>query len=144
MNNRQKVGITMTSLVIYVVIFSIITVIMSMVYTNMNETLFQNRGRAINYTTFNKLQYNITESALKSNNVTVTNNKITYSNGDEYVYDSNKKMILLNDGILCTAVNNFTASLTEKNGIKQVNISVLFNKYLNELNKNIISNVEVN
>jgi len=144
MSNNKKRGITITSLVVYVVIFSIITALVSMIYTNMNENLFSNRGKAINYTTFNKLQYNITESALASNDITSSASRIIYSNGDEYVYDNNKHIILLNGGILCSSVNNFIATITEQNGVKQLNLQVSFNKYMNELNKNIISNVEVN
>ena len=140
----KKRGITITSLVIYVVVFSIITVLVSMVYTSMNETLFLNRGKAINYTALNKLQYNITESALASSDITVSTNKIVYSNADEYIYDSDNNIILLNGGILCTAVSSFEATVTEQNGIKQLKLQVSFNKYMSELSKSIISNVEVN
>lgn len=133
----------MISLVIYVAIFSLITVLVSMIFTNMNRALFLNRGSAINYTTLNKLQYNITESALESNDITVSDNKISYSNGDIYEYDSDSKTILLNGGVLCTAVDSFSANLVVANNIKQLNLDVTFNKYLNTLSKNIVSNVEV-
>ena len=143
MSNNKKRGVTLTSLVVYVVIFTIITVLISMIFTSMNERLFSNRGRAINYTTFNKLQYNITESALQSNDIVSSATRIIYSNGDEYEYDSDRKIILLNGGILCMAVDSFKPEIIEKNGVKQLNLQVLFNKYMSELNKNIISNVEV-
>lgn len=144
MNNKSKQGITMTSLVVYVVIFSGLTVLLSIIYTNMNETLFFNRGRAINYTAFNELQYNITASTLQSTNITKDDNSVTYSNGDKYLYDTSKGIILLNGGILCTNVTRFTPSIIEENGVKQLKLEITFNKYLNELNKEIVSSVEVN
>lgn len=134
----------MASLVIYVVLFSGLTVLLSMIYNNMNDTLFFNRGRAINYTTLNKLQYNITESAYSSDNVQINQGIIIYSNGDEYVYNEEKDMIILNGGVLCTNVSDFNAEITEIDGYKQVKLTVTLNKYLNELEKEIISNVEVN
>ena len=45
MNIKSKRGITVSSLVLYVVLFFAITTFLSMVYSNMNETLFNNRRR---------------------------------------------------------------------------------------------------
>lgn len=141
MKIKLKKGITMASLVIYIIVFSMITVVLSMIYTNMNETLFFNRGRSINYTTFNKLQYNINESTLASDLVMVSDGEIIFSNGDVYSYDADKKIILLNGGVLCSNISEFYTTSDTYN--KKIEIKVKFNKYLNELEKTIISSIEV-
>ena len=141
MNKNLKKGVTMASIVVYVILFSIITVVLSLVYTNMNEKLFQDRGRAINSTAFNKLQYNINASALASSNVTITGNVINYSNGDSYIYYEDK--ILLNGGVICSNIEEFNVTLTTLNNVKKVTYDVKFSKYLNEFEKNIVSCVEV-
>lgn len=143
MIRSNKNGITLASLVIYIFLFTGFTIFASNVSTNLNEKLFDNRGEAINYSNLNKLQYNIDNSALNSTGVTVSANKITYTNGDVYEYDTSKKAILKNDGVLCLNVESFSASVEEKTDIKKVMISVGFNRYLNTMTKTIVSCVEV-
>lgn len=143
MNNKLKKGITMASLVIYVVVFSTITVVLSLIYNNMNDTLFFNRGRSINYTALNKLEYNMEYSASNSIDVEVTADSIIYSNGDKYTYYEEEKIIMLNDGIFCTNVTKFEPVLIEGNEANLVRLKITFNKYSNELNKEIVSSVEV-
>ncbi len=143
MSIKSKRGITVSSLVLYVVLFFAITTFLSIVYTNMNETLFNNRGMALNYTMLNKLEYNITDSALQSVDIVEDNNTITFSNGDKYYYDSAKKLIILNNGVLCTSVSKFEPTITTANDVKKLTIELTFNKYMVELNKTIVSSVEV-
>ncbi len=143
MSIKSKRGITVSSLVLYVVLFFAITTFLSIVYTNMNETLFNNRGMALNYTMLNKLEYNITDSALQSVDIIEDNNVITFSNGDKYYYDSAKKMVILNNGVLCTSVSKFEPTITNENDVKKLTIELTFNKYMAELNKTIVSSVEV-
>lgn len=143
MNIRSKSGITVSSLVLYVVLFFGVTTFLSIVYSNMNETMFNNRGMALNYTMLNKLEYNLVDSSANSTNVTIVNEVVTFSNGDSYYYDANKKVILLNSGILCTSVSGFNPTLTTNGKIKKLTIEVSFNKYLATLNRTIICSVEV-
>ena len=143
MNIKSKRGITVSSLVLYVVLFFAITTFLSIVYSNMNETLFNNRGMALNYTMLNKLEYNITDSALQSVDIVAEENVITFSNGDKYYYDSTKDIVILNNGILCTSVSKFEPTVTVQNDVKKLTINLTFNKYMAELNKTIVSSVEV-
>lgn len=143
MNKSRKKGITLSSLIIYIVLFTSFTIFASSVTSNMNERLFDSRGEAINYSNLNKLQYNIDDSRANSNDVTVAENEITYSNGDSYVYDSTNKVILKNNGILCQNVESFTANVEEGTNTKKVTIQIGFNKYLNTMTRTIISCVEV-
>lgn len=137
-----KSGITLSSLVIYIVLFSAFTVFVSTTYSNMNDNLLESRGKAINYASFNKLQENIEHSSIESESVVVTENSISYSNGDYYLYNNTDRCITKNGGILCTNVTEFTVSSSMLEGITKVDITVKFNKYLNELSRQIITCVE--
>lgn len=143
MSKSKKIGVTLSSLVLYVVLFTSFTIFVSSISSNMNERLFDNRGEAINYSSLNKLQYNIENSAMSSTDVVVSESEISYSNGDTYVYDSTNKVILKNGGILCLNVESFTATIESGINTKKVTLGVAFNKYLNSMSKTIISSVEV-
>ncbi len=143
MSVKNKHGITVSSLVLYVVLFFGITTFISILYTNMNETLFNNRGVALNYTALNKLEYNLITSSENSEDITIKDNIIEFSNGDKYYYSEEKDVIILNNGVLCTSVTAFVPSLNEVNGTKKLQINVTFNKYLATLNKEVIVVVEV-
>ena len=142
MRINNKAGITLSSLVIYILLFTTFSIFVSIISTNMNNRLFNSRGEAINYSNLNKLQYNIETSALNSNDVLVTTNQISYSNGDSYLYDSANKVIYKNGGILCTNVYNFNLNMSETLYTKKVIVQVTFNKYLNSMERTIISCVE--
>lgn len=142
MRKSSKKGVTLASLVIYIILFAGVTVFVSAMSNSMNEKLFDNRGEAINYSSLNKLQYNITDSSLNSYDVVVNGNEISYSNGDNYVYDENRNVILKNGGILCSNVNEMSVLVEGGVKIKKVTITVSFNKYLNSMTKTVISCVE--
>ena len=143
MRNNKKSGITLTSLVIYVILFTAFTVFVSRISNNMNERLFNDRGEAINHSTLNKLQYNLEASAFGSKDVFVQQNQISYSNGDTYVYDESTKAIYKNEGILCLNVESFNVSMETGINAKKVIINISLNKYLNTISKTVISCVEV-
>lgn len=137
-----KKGVTLASLVIYIVLFTGFTIFVSITSTNMNERLFDNRGEAINYSYLNKLQYNLENSSMNSKDVTVTENEITYSNGDVYTYNVNEQVIYKNGGILCLNVSNFKANVETGVAAKKITLNITFNKYLNVIEKSIITCVE--
>lgn len=142
MNLKSKKGITVSSLVLYVVLFFGLTAFLSIVYTNMNETMFNNRGTALNYTMLNKLEYNLTDSSFNSIDVAIVNDVITFSNGDKYYYDEAKDMVILNNGVLCTSVSKFEPTVASENGVKKLTIELTLNKYLATLNKSIVCSIE--
>ena len=109
----------------------------------MNETMFNNRGMALNYTMLNKLEYNLVNSSTNSIDVVAASGVVTFSNGDKYYYDDTKDLVLLNSGILCTSVSKFNPTVTSENNVKKLTIEVSFNKYLATLNKTIICSIEV-
>jgi len=139
---KRKSGITLVSLVVYIILFTSFTLFVSGISSNMNERLFDSRGEAINYTSFNKLQYNLENSSLGSNDVVVTDNQISYSNGDNYRYDEQRGIIYKNEGILCSNVGSFVTNIEAGINTKKITLDVTFNKYLNSISKTIITCVE--
>ena len=105
MNLNKKSGVTLASLVIYIVLFTSFSIFIAATSANMNNKLFDNRGEAINYSSLNKLQYNIENSSLNSNNVSLVSDALTYSNGDSYSYDSEKNVVYKNGGMANILLN---------------------------------------
>lgn len=104
----NKSGITMISIIIYVVLFFTFTVFAIAMSTNFNYTVLSNKGEVFVNEQFEKLQYNLIKSAKASSDISDISGKIVFSNNDEYKYDINKKQILKNDGVLVSNVESFT------------------------------------
>ena len=140
---KTKKGITMTSLSIYVVLlFSMITLAL-LVSNNVNDRMFDERGLVINITNADKLQYNMLNSGNESTSVSALENKVAFSNGDTYSYDSEKRVIYKNETALVDNVEECVIT-SENNtfGKTYVKMSIKFNKYLNELQRDISVCVE--
>lgn len=142
MSKNKKRGITLASLVIYIILFTGFTAFVTSMSNNMSAKLFDDRGEAINYSNLNKLQYNIEDSALKSYDVMVTANQINYSNGDNYIYNKDEKILYKNNGILCQNVEGFEVTIETLPNGKKVVLNVSFNKYLNTMTRTVVSCVE--
>lgn len=146
MSKCGKKGVTLASLVIYIALFTGFTMFATGVSSNMNDRLFTNRSEAINYTSLNKLQYNLEVSALKSNDVVwdinATGKVISFSNGDVYEWNETSKVIYKNGGILCSNVDYMSGSLNTDINSKKITISVEFSKYLKQIKKQIVVTVE--
>ena len=142
MKKGTKNGVTLASLVIYIVLFTGFTIFVSITSTNMNNRLFDNRGEAINYSYLNKLQYNLENSSMESHDVTIEDNGITYSNGDIYKYNIDEGVIYKNGGVLRLNVSSFTANIEAGTSTKKLTLNISFNKYLNVIEKSIITCVE--
>ena len=131
----MKKGITITSLVIYVVLFFGFTIITTSVSTNFNRNILQEKANInINENTL-KIQSNLLNSSKKSITITSSNNEIIFSNGDIYKLDKNRKVILKNEGVLCDFVSNLeildnsevTTNIIEDS--KMIAINVTFEKF---------------
>lgn len=114
----QKKGLSLVSMVIYVVLFfafSAFAVAMSM---NMNYKTLAEKGNIWVNEQFQKLQYNLVMSGKNSITIDSISGNIIFSNNDEYSYDVTKKRILKNGGILVTDVEQF--EITQINSLKDV------------------------
>lgn len=142
---NSKRGITVTSIVVYVILFFMFTTVTTIISSRFNENLFNDRGMAINVTAINKLEYNLLDSASKSKNAEIeveneTENYILkFSNSDVYEFDKNKQIIYKNGGKLVEHLKDYDIDILNYNSIK---VNVTLNKYMNVQEKNIIINIE--
>lgn len=138
-----KRGITMTSLSIYVVLLSTMITLALLVSNNINDRMFDERGMVINITNADKLQYNLLNSAKESNKLSVYRDKLVFGNGDIYLCDRTAKVIYKNGAVLVDNLDKFTITPSNTtSGTKYVKLSITLNKYLNELQRDIIVCVE--
>lgn len=130
MNSRK--GITMTSIIIYVILFFIFTVAVTIISSNFNNKLFVDRGLSIDVNSFNKLQYNLLVSGNESNKADIIDDELVFSNNDNYIYDADKGTIKKNGGILVSNVISYSNSLVDGDNGKLLTINIKFKKYLHE------------
>lgn len=142
----NKKGITMTSVVIYVILFFIFTSIAITISTNMNFEALIEKGAIINNKNIQKLQFNLLNSAKSSDFVSNIEGRVVFSNNDEYYFDDTKKEILKNDTTLIKDVEKFeiinSSEFVENvNEDKSVSIEVVVKKYGNEKNEKMCFSV---
>lgn len=114
-----KKGLSLVSMVLYVVIFFAFATIAISISTNMNMKTLSEKGKVYCNEQVQKLQYNILNSAKNSIYYDYIENSIVFSNNDEYTYDKEKKIILKNGGKLLTDVTNFEIiNIDNLSGIK--------------------------
>ncbi len=106
---NKKSGLTMVSIVIYVVIFFALAMIISGVTMVMDSNSLKDKGIIFCEEQLNKLQYNLVVSNENSKgNITKIENKLVFGNNDMYEYDSSTKTIYKNGGILIQNVEEFS------------------------------------
>lgn len=103
----KKSGITMVSIIIYVMLFFIFTSFAILISSNMNYKTLSDKGEIYINEQNQKLQYNLVKSSANSEYITKINNKIVFSNNDEYTYNTEKKEILKNGGVIASNVESF-------------------------------------
>lgn len=152
MNRRS--GITLTSIVIYVSLFFVFTVFAVAMSTNMNYKALDEKANIYIHEQFSKLEYNMISSSKSSNAVDNIVGKIVFSNNDEYSYDSNRKVVLKNGGVLVKSVENFRVIDTNKlenvdsetvsnidNDLEYVCLEITFKKYGKQIVKQLFVTV---
>lgn len=103
----NKKGLTLLSMVIYVALFFAFMSFATIIATNMNYTSLSYKGKVVNEENFQKLQYNVLNSAKKSVSVDKLYNSFVFSNNDLYSFDENKNQILKNGGVIASNVKSF-------------------------------------
>ncbi len=140
---KNKRGITMTSIIIYVILFFVFTITVTVISSNFNLKLFTDRGLSININSFNKLQYNLLMSGKESSLVAIIGDELVFSNNDSYTYDSEKGVIRKNDGTLVSNVKSYSVNITEGDNGELLEVKIMFKKYLHEDEENRIVKVFV-
>lgn len=128
MNKRS--GLTMTSIVMYVVIFFALTILATGVTMAMNSNSLQDKGKIYVEEENLKIKKNIKLSLDNSQNVYKIEDKLIFSNGDEYFFDNTTRTLYKNGGVLSQNLLSFEISIKEKNNITYgVNIKYSIEKY---------------
>lgn len=142
---NSKSGLTMASMILYVVLFFIFIAFAVSISTNMNYKILTQKGDMYINEEYDKLQYNLFKSAKVSNSISFIQNDIIFSNNDIYHYDSNKKIIYKNNAILVDSVDSFEPKVSSELNItdksKYLSYNVVFNKYKQQLSKDIFVSV---
>lgn len=116
----NKSGISLMSMVMYVVLFFAFMTFATAMATNMNYAALSQKGEIIVAENFQKLQQNILVSAKDSVSVDNISGNIVFSNNDEYTYNSSKKQVLKNGSKIISDVTDFKIiDLSEVTGISE-------------------------
>ena len=148
----MKKGFTIVSLVLYVMLFFTFTLFATAISTNLNHKLLSEKGRVVINENYLKIYTNLVNSAKKSDSYDIINNKIIFSNGDVYEYNTNNKEISENSGNLVSNVESFTISnLADSLGVsndindmdqtKCFSLNLSFKKYNEVITKDIVVTV---
>ena len=150
----NKKGLSMVSMLVYVVLFFAFSAFAVAMATNLNYRTLTEKGQIINNEHLQKLQYNLINSAKNSNTIEDISGKIVFSNNDEYTYSEVDKKIYKNGGIIATDVESFKIidvselentpvnfSTNLDTDIDYICIEVTFNKYSHKLTEKIFITV---
>ena len=151
----NKKGISLMSMVIYVALFFAFSAFAVGMSLNMNYRNLAQKGEVWVNEQAQKLQYNMLNSAKRSTTIDHISGRVVFSNNDEYSYDSEKKVIYKNGGILVTNVEEFKiitindltgipttfTSLTTDRNKDYSCVSVKFKKYGQEFETQIFVTV---
>ena len=145
----MKRGITLVSMIIYLVLFTAFTAFVIAFSSNMNRNVMSDKGKLFVQTEYEKLYMNLFTSAKDSVNYVKSGNNIRFSNGDLYVFDTESHNIFKNGGILVQDVEQFDfkdiyefegvsidRDILEKN--EALGLNVTFLKYGNEVSRDIV------
>lgn len=150
----NKKGLSMVSMLVYVVLFFSFSAFAVGMATNMNYKSLGEKGQIVNNENLQKLQYNLVNSAKDSNTIEDISGKIVFSNNDEYKFDETEKKIYKNGGIIATDVESFKIiDITElentpenfsdniDSNIDYICVEVTFTKYSQTLTEKIFVTV---
>ena len=130
--NSQK-GVTLTSLVIYIavstIVISIMAVVSSFFFKNIDEIKKQDNYAA----EFNKFNMFFINDVKRNKTAIVEENKITFEDGTVYQYEKSQKIILRNDVKIASNVTNLTFNLANFQATQYTTKNIItVNIYLGE------------
>ena len=145
----MKKGITLISIIIYLVLFTTFTAFAVSLTSNMNRNVLMDKGNSIIETEYSKIYTNLLSSAKNSSYFNVSKGEIKFSNGDIYIFDVSNSILYKNGGILCNSLNSFNlknlenlSSITIEEDIlrksESLYIEVGLKKYDSSLKRDII------
>lgn len=138
---KSQKGVTLVALVIYIIVFtiviSILSVISSFFFSNVNFVKDQ-----ANYAPeFNKFNMFFIQDVKNNKNVTVTSNEIEFADGTRYDFNSDQKAIYRNGKAIAKNIQVAvfkTSTVTIRNTTKNiVNVNIAIGKVGDLFTKNI-------
>ncbi|MEG1141171.1 MAG: hypothetical protein RSE41_01730 [Clostridia bacterium] len=142
----MKNGITMVSMVIYVLLFFTFTVIAISISSNLNKNIITDKSISNMNKDYLKLYTNILSSAKNSNSFDFIDNTVSFSNNDIYtfkdkcIYKNNEKIISNVTSMSLGTINN----LDNINKDKLLVLDITLNKNKKDFKDQVIVCVGVN
>lgn len=111
----NKRGITLVSIVLYVVLFFAFTTFAILMSSNINYKIMGEKGMMFIQEQRDKLQVNLLSSAKMSEWIQKDNQKVVFSNNDIYEFNAETKVITKNGGVLIRNVEecNFNLGISD-------------------------------
>lgn len=137
---KKEKGITLISLVVYIMVMIIVVVIMSAITSNFYKNADAVKGNVEEVVKFNKFNnYFLKEIKLKNNAVdTVSSNYILFTSGNSFSLSNN--VIYYNNMIVCEDVQNMEILLgLNGDGIDKtiINVNISFKNFNKSINYKI-------
>lgn len=133
---NSKSGITLSALIVYLVLFTAFTITTLSVSSNLNKNVFDSRADIENNKNVDKTIIYFLESSKNSTSVAKIDNKITFSNNDEYDFKDNA--IYLNGRKIIKNVHKLITNISENT----VYLDITYERYGKILNKELKFNVK--
>lgn len=132
---KNEKGITLVSLIVYVIVMTIVIGIMSSIITNFynnTDSLQGNVAEIVKYSKFNN--YFLKEVKIKDNKVdTISTNYILFASGNSFSISNNT--IFYNNIKICDGVKNMEIVKGENDNI--INVKISFNNFEKTMNYKI-------
>lgn len=130
---KNNKGVTLTSLVIYIVLITVVMAIVMRITTHFSNNMEDVADVAFE-TEFNKINLYLLDEAKKTGNeineITEDGMSVYFAQGNRYVYNNEDKIIYLNDGIkICENVESclFEKKVAE-NGKEVISLTITINE----------------
>lgn len=149
----MKRGITLISIIIYLVLFTTFSAFIISISSNMNRNVLSDKGTRYVQNEYSKLYVNMLNSAKSSTYFIYDSNKVSFSNGDLYLFNLNDHNVYKNGGIIAQDLSSFefkevleidglSLSSGVLEGSNSLCMNVKFIKYGNEISKDIVVSVD--
>lgn len=122
---KSQKGITLTSLVIYIMVATIVIGILAIVGTNFARNVRELKNQQMYAPEFNQFAMYFLQDVKSNQTATVTTNTVIFANGAEYRYDSSAKKVYRNDIEIASKISRLsfildhtTVGNTQKNIIQ--------------------------
>ena len=130
-------GITLVSLIIYIITTIIILTILSMISTNFYKNIKKVEYGQEYALEFNKFNMFFIEDVKKNHTASINNNIITFEDGTKYEWNRDEKVIYRNNEKINTKINNIIFNINEEKSVKNNTTKQIISVTMNTGKKNV-------